>query len=185
MHRLASLPGGWTPDREGVVIVDQTPAPIIFLTAADTDIQTIARAFPQLPGDFPDVRVCNLLNLQQSFSIDDYGDRILAQAQVIVIRLLGGRSYWPYGLEVLGELAEEKPELKLFVLPGDDRPDPTLMDKSTAPLAAVHHLWQYFAQGGVENIRHGLMWLGDYGFGRNYQPPLPQVVPKVGIYRPQ
>jgi cobaltochelatase CobN len=185
MHRLASFPGGWTPDREGVVIVDQTPAPIIFLTAADTDIQTIARAFPQLPGDFPDLRVCNLLNLQQSFSIDDYGDRILGQAQVIVIRLLGGRSYWPYGLEVLGELAEEKPELKLFVLPGDDRPDPTLMDKSTAPLAAVHHLWQYFAQGGVENIRHGLMWLGDYGFSRNYQPPSPQVVPKVGIYRPQ
>lgn len=41
MHRLASLPGGWNPAMEGVIIVEQTPAPIIFLTAADTDIQAI------------------------------------------------------------------------------------------------------------------------------------------------
>jgi cobaltochelatase CobN len=167
---------------EGVVIVDQTAAPIIFLTAADTDIQAIANVFQQLPADFPGLRVCNLLNLQQSFSIDDYGDRILGQAQVIVVRLLGGRSYWPYGLEMLGELAEEKPEIKLFILPGDDRPDLTLMEQSTVPLSAVHHLWQYFAQGGVANIRHGLMWLGNYGFGRDYQWLPPQPVPKVGIY---
>lgn len=184
MHRLASLPGGWTPAMEGVIVVEQTPAPLIFLTAADTDIQAIARVWPRLPRDFPDLRVCNLLNLQQSFSLDDYGDRVLGQAEVIVVRLLGGKSYWPYGLEVLGELAGTKPELKLFVLPGDDRPDPSLMNQSTVPLTAVHSLWQYFAEGGTDNIRHGLMWLGDYGFGRNYQPPAPQMVPKVGIYRP-
>lgn len=184
MHRLASLPGGWTPAKEGVIIVEQTPAPLIFLTAADTDIQAIARVWPRLPGDFPDLRVCNLLNLQQSFSLDDYGDRVLGQAEVIVVRLLGGKSYWPYGLEVLGELTVTKPDLKLFVLPGDDRPDPSLMNQSTVPLTAVHCLWQYFAEGGTDNIRHGLMWLGDYGFGRNYRPPAPQMVPKVGIYRP-
>ena len=184
MHRLASIPGGWTPATEGVIVVEQTPAPLIFLTAADTDIQAIARVWPRLPRDFPSLRVCNLLNLQQSFSLDDYGDRVLGHAEVIVVRLLGGKSYWPYGLEVLGELTTTKPGLKLFVLPGDDRPDPSLMNQSTVPLTAVHSLWEYFAEGGTDNIRHGLMWLGDYGFGHNYQPPAPQMVPKVGIYRP-
>ncbi|WLT37316.1 cobalt chelatase [Synechocystis sp. B12] len=147
MHRLASLPGGWTPAMEGVIIVEQTPAPLIFLTAADTDIQAIARVWPRLPGDFPDLRVCNLLNLQQSFSLDDYGDRVLGQAEVIVVRLLGEKAIEPYGLEVLGELTVTKPDLKLFVLPGDDRPDPSLMNQSTVPLTAVHSLWQYFAEG--------------------------------------
>jgi cobaltochelatase CobN len=88
-------------------------------------------------------------------------------------------------LEVLTELAEAKPTLKLFLLPGDDRPDPNLSSQSSVPLAAVHQLWQYFAQGGVENMRHGLLWLAAYGLGYGYQSPGPQAVPKIGIYHPQ
>lgn len=184
MHRLATLPGGWTPDSDGVVMVEQTPAPIIILTAADTDIQAIASALPHLPGDFPALRVCNLLNLQQAFSLDDYGERVLSQAQVIVLRLLGGRSYWPYGLEVVTELATANPALTLFVLPGDDRPDPELISQSTVPLQVAHQLWQYFAQGGVANVQQGLAWLSDYGLGTSFNPAPVQSVPKVGIYAP-
>ena len=44
MHRIAAMPGGWNPQAEGVIFIEQTPAPIIFLTAADTDIQTLAAA---------------------------------------------------------------------------------------------------------------------------------------------
>ena len=182
MHRLATLPGGWTPDTDGVVMVEQTPAPIIILTAADTDIQAIASALPHLPANFPALRVCNLLNLQQSFSINDYAEQVLSQAQVIVLRLLGGRSYWPYGLEVVKELASQNPDFPLFVLPGYDRPDPELISQSTVPLKAAHQLWQYFAQGGVENIQRGLAWLSDYGLGTSFKPGLVQPVPKVGIY---
>jgi cobaltochelatase CobN len=39
VHRIASTPGGCTSDNEGVVFVEQNSAPIIFLSAADTDIQ--------------------------------------------------------------------------------------------------------------------------------------------------
>lgn len=93
MHRLAATPGGWTPDAEGVIFVDQTPAPIVLITAADTDINAIAQAIPQLPDNFPALRVVNLLQLQQQLSIDTYAETVLEQAQVIVLRLLGGRSY--------------------------------------------------------------------------------------------
>ncbi|PSB67113.1 cobalt chelatase, partial [filamentous cyanobacterium CCP1] len=34
MHRLATIPGGWTPDTEGVIFIQQRPAPLVFLTAA-------------------------------------------------------------------------------------------------------------------------------------------------------
>jgi cobaltochelatase CobN len=31
MHRIAATPGGWNPQTEGVVFIEQTPAPIVFL----------------------------------------------------------------------------------------------------------------------------------------------------------
>lgn len=181
MHRIAATPGGWTPESEGVVFIEQTPAPIAVLTAADTDIQMLAKAVSQLPSDFPEVRVANLLNLQQELSIDTYVDTVLSQAQVIILRLLGGRAYWSYGLEVVKEVAEENGIL-LFSLPGDDRADPTLISHSTVSLSAVNQLWQYFIEGGVENCRHGLQFVADLGCHTNYQPSPAQSVPRVGIY---
>ncbi|MEY2983654.1 MAG: CobN component of cobalt chelatase involved in biosynthesis [Cyanobacteriota bacterium] len=184
MHRLATLPGGWSADTDGVVLVEQTAAPIIFLTAADTDIQAIASALPQLPPHFPAIRVCNLRHLQQAWAIDHYTEQVLSQAKVIVLRLLGGRSYWSYGLEVVKELAAQQPDLSLFVLPGDDRPDPELISQSTVPLNGAHQLWQYFAQGGVSNIQHGLAWVSNYGLGSSFKFDPVQQVAKVGIYVP-
>ena len=42
MHRIASTPGTWNTQQDGVILVEQSQAPIIFLTAADTDIQSLA-----------------------------------------------------------------------------------------------------------------------------------------------
>jgi cobaltochelatase CobN len=181
MHRIAATPGGWNPDTEGVIFVEQTPAPIVFLTAADTDIQTLAAAIKQLPADFPEIRSTNLLNLQQQLSIDTYAEEILQQAEVIVVRLLGGRSYWSYGLEVLQELVENH-KIQLILLPGDDRPDPDLMSHSTVPLTVVNQVWHYLIEGGVKNMTQTLLFLGDVCLGKEYQFSPPISVPKVGIY---
>ena len=181
MHRIAATPGGWNPDTEGVVFIEQTPAPIIILTAADTDIQMLATAVNQLPSDFPEVRVANILNLQQELSIDTYADTVLSHAKVIILRLLGGRAYWSYGLEVVKEIAAEN-DILLFILPGDDRPDPTLISHSTVSLSLVNKLWHYFIEGGIENCRHSLQFVADLGCGKNYQPPQVKSVPRVGIY---
>ncbi|QDZ40074.1 cobaltochelatase subunit CobN [Euhalothece natronophila Z-M001] len=183
MHRIAATPGGWTPDSEGVVFIEQTPASIVVLTAADTDIQMLATAVSQLPSEFPEVRVANILNLQQELSIDTYADTVLSHAKVIILRLLGGRAYWSYGLEVVRETAEENGAF-LLVLPGDDRADPTLTSHSTVSLSAVNQLWQYFNEGGVENCSHALQYIADLGCGTNYQPPAVTSVPRVGIYSP-
>ena len=105
MHRLATMPGGWTPDTDGDIFIDQQPAPVIILTAADTDIQTLARAAAELPPTFPAVRVASLLQLQQQLTIDTYAEDVLSRARVVVVRLLGGVAYWPYGLEVVKQSA--------------------------------------------------------------------------------
>lgn len=90
MHRISTTPGGWNPQMEGVVFLAQSPAPIVFLTAADTEIQTLATASSQLPPDFPELRVANLLHLQQQLTIDTYSEMVLEKAEVILVRLLGG-----------------------------------------------------------------------------------------------
>jgi cobaltochelatase CobN len=61
VHLIASTPGGCTSDNEGVVFVEQNSAPIIFLSAADTDIQNLAHAINHLPTNFPAIRAVNFL----------------------------------------------------------------------------------------------------------------------------
>ncbi|MEQ8960476.1 MAG: cobaltochelatase subunit CobN, partial [Coleofasciculus sp. C2-GNP5-27] len=140
MHRIAATPGGWNPQAEGVIFIEQTPAPIILITAADTDIQTLAASMAHFPPDFPAIRAVNLLQLQQELTIDTYTEQVLNQAEVIIIRLLGGSAYWSYGLEVV-QTTVEQTGANLILLPGDDRPDPNLISHSTISLTAVHQLW--------------------------------------------
>ncbi|MEO1592296.1 MAG: cobaltochelatase subunit CobN, partial [Cyanobacteria bacterium J06632_22] len=185
MHRLKAMPGGWMPGEEGVVFVDQTPAPLVVLTAADTDIQAIYRGLETTdPGSdwTVGIRIANLLNLQQQLAIDTYADTVLSHAQGILLRLLGGRSYWSYGLEVVKQLAADQ-GIKLAVLPGDHQPNLDLMHHSTLPLAQVNCLWRYFAEGGAENLRHGLQHFSDLCLGTDYRPLGPTTIPEVGVYR--
>jgi cobaltochelatase CobN len=181
MHRIAAMPGGWNPQEEGVVYIDQTPAPIVVLTAADTDIQVLARAWEHLPVGFPEVRVVNLLALQQQLTIDTYAEEVLEKAQAIVIRLLGGVSYWPYGLEVVQEVVE-RTGAQLILLPGDDKPDPALFSRSTLPLADVNQSWRYFLEGGVENIKQLLYFVANRCLGRHFHMQSPQAVAQCDLY---
>jgi cobaltochelatase CobN len=149
------------------------------LTAADTDIQLLAASLTHLPPTFPALRVTNLLHLQQNVTIDLYIEEVLQQAQGIVLRLLGGRGYWSYGLESVKQCVERS-GAKLLVLPGDDRPDPDLISHSTVSLAKVDRVWRYFTEGGVANITHALEFVANVCLGTNYQPPLPQAIPRIG-----
>ena len=181
MHKIAATPGGWNPYDEGVIFIEQNRAPIVVLTSADTEIQTIATALRKLPDDFPDVRVANLLNLQQQLTIDTYVDTVLSQAKIIVLRLLGGIAYWSYGLERIKEVAQLN-NTALFVLPGDDRPDPDLIAHSTINLSTVNYLWRYFIEGGVANYTNALQYISDRCLQTNYNPAPPQIIPRLGIY---
>ncbi|MFN6464398.1 MAG: cobaltochelatase subunit CobN [Nostoc sp. DedVER02] len=180
MHRISSTSGGWNQS-EGLIFLEQTPAPFVLITAADTDIQTLAVAVPKLPAHFPALRVANLLQLQQQLSIDTYGEQVLELAQVIILRLLGGRSYWSYGLEVVQEIVQRNGR-NLIVMPGDDAFDPDLISQSTVPVGIANQVWQYFSEGGVENFVNALQFISDNCLLTAYNPPLPRPIPRVGLY---
>ena len=181
MHRLAATTAGRESEHKGVIVVEQSAAPIVLLTAADTDIAVLAQSLPRLPDDFCDVRSVSLLQLQQQLTIDTYAEEVLSHARLIVVRLLGGRAYWSYGLEVVKETAAASGAM-LVVIPGDDRPDIALMSHSTAPLNVVNQLWQYFNEGGVTNLCNGLLYGSNVALATGYRVNPPQQVPKVGIY---
>ncbi|MBW4470876.1 MAG: cobaltochelatase subunit CobN [Stenomitos rutilans HA7619-LM2] len=183
MHRLATLPGGWNPSADGVIFVEQQPAPIVVLTAADTDIQTLAVAVAQLPADFPSLRVVNLLQLQQQLTIDTYAEDVLSAARVIIVRLIGGQAYWSYGLDVVEQTARQTGAALMFI-PGDERPDPTLTSHSTVPLAIVNRVWQYFIEAGSENYQNLLKFVAVEFLQVAIDYELPRSVSRVGLYRP-
>jgi cobaltochelatase CobN len=182
MHRILTL-GDISLESAGsdVAFVQQTVAPVVILTAADSDITLLAQAYTELAAELPPLRLAHLLQLQAAAVIDDYGDRVLAHADVVVLRLLGGRGYWSYGLEVAQQLVSDR-GAQLVVLPGDDRPDLELMSVSTWPLARVNRLWQYFREGGLPNIRSALQFVAHHGFGIGAEPPAPQIIPRCGTY---
>lgn len=181
MHRFAIAAGTENLPAEGIIFINQTPAPLIFLTAADTDIQTLATVIPHLPESLRNLRAVNILQLQQQLSIDHYAESVLAQARIIILRLLGGRSYWSYGLEVVKETVQTT-GAALIVIPGDDHPDPDLISHSTVSLPIVNQIWRYFAEGGKDNFLNALKFVADVCDRESYHPPHPQPIPQFGLY---
>ncbi|MGD1912105.1 MAG: cobaltochelatase subunit CobN [Rivularia sp. (in: cyanobacteria)] len=181
MHRISANNFECNLQSEELIFLEQTTAKIVFLTSADTDIQTIAAAVSKLPPNFDEIRVANLLKLQHQISIDNYAEQVLEFAQVIILRLLGGRSYWSYGLEVVREIVQRN-RTNLIVIPGDDALDLNLISHSTLPLAAVNQISRYFSQGGVDNFVNAFKFITDNCFSTLFNPPPPQQVAKFGLY---
>ena len=120
MHLLLSA-GPPEDDPDAAVDLGQTPAPLLFLSAADTDLALFAGAQRRLTdtdADWPALRAANLMALAHNLSVDTYIDRMGDAARVIVVRLLGGRGYWSYGVDQFSALANETGAAIAF-LPGD------------------------------------------------------------------
>ena len=184
MHLLAAQPGT-IEDGSEAVDLGQTPGDIVFLTAADTEIACLAQAqVRRLAEDAnaPSLRLAGLLHLGHNLSVDLYVEKIARHAKIVIARLLGGRAYWPYGVEQLAE-ACRKHGIVLALLPGDDQPDAELAGMSNLPAEALHRLWQYCVQGGVGNatelLRHAATLIG-----RDAEWAEPAPLLRAGIYWP-
>ena len=117
MHLLATTSGvvDGTPE---AIDLKQTPADVVLLTAADSELASLARACEHLA--VPSLRLANLLPLQHNLSVDLYIEKTLSAAKLVVLRLLGGAAYWTYGLEQVEAVARER-GIALAVLPGIDK----------------------------------------------------------------
>jgi cobaltochelatase CobN len=181
MHLLAARPGT-IADGMSAIDLQQTPGEIILLSAADTELACLAEAHRLQAPNAPSLRLANLLFLGHNMSVDLYLENTVSQARLVIVRLLGGERYWPYGVEQLSALARER-GIALALLPGDDKPDPELARRSTLPEEALDRLWRYLVEGGAENAGQMLEYAaGLIGYGREWREPKPLL--KAGLYWP-
>ncbi|MCO7736950.1 cobaltochelatase subunit CobN [Brucella intermedia] len=148
MHLLLAQKGTISDGNEAVDL-GQTPGEILFLSAADTELASLAQAH-RLAPDLPSLRLANFLTLTHPMSVDAYVERTARYASLIVVRIIGGETYWPYGLEALHACAVNH-GIKIAVLPGDDKPDHGLDRFSTISAQDRNELWQYLIEGGAAN----------------------------------
>ncbi len=181
MHLLAATPGGVTDGSEAIDL-GQTPADMVVLSAADTELSGIARAFAGMEDGFPTLRLANLMHLAHNMSVDLYVEDVVREAKLVVVRLLGGVGYWPYGIEQVAEACREE-GIKLAVVPGDDAPDDELARLSTLPREACHRLWQYCVHGGPDNAAGFLRYCASL-LGRDADWAEPAPLLRAGVYWP-
>ncbi|KMY85896.1 CobN component of cobalt chelatase involved in B12 biosynthesis [Candidatus Paraburkholderia calva] len=184
MHLLRTTPGGFVDDTQGVVRINQTRAPIVVMSSADTTLALLASIVPRLEPGFPEVRLVNLAYLRQPASVDFYIDDVLRHARAVVVDHLGGESYWPYGIERVVALARREKQM-LAMFSGDLSNDPNLIGKSTVDGAFCRELSRYLREGGARNAESFLRAIAcrALGFGHEPQPPSP--LPTVAIYYPE
>ena len=102
---------------------------------------------------------------------------LAARADLVVLRLLGGRQAWPEGVTAL--TAAGKP---LVALGGEAAPDAELMALSTVPAGVATEALGYLREGGPENLRELARFLSDTVFltGEGFDPPRP--MPAHGLH---
>ena len=158
-------------------------AGFLFLTHADTDILLLDQIAATLPADFPPIRAYNIARLGDEADLLSFLDRTAPEAEIVIVRLHGGRASFAAGLERLRALAEVHDSFLLCV-PGTDELDPELTALSNAGVPTLHELFAYLQLGGPHNYEHALRFLSDHllttGFG--YDAPAP--APRFGIYHP-
>src|SRR5215831_20326181 len=183
MHLLATAPGT-IADGSAAVDLAHSPGDIVLLSSADTEIALIAaaqmRRRMQDPAA-PRLRLAPIQRLGHNFSVDLYMETV-AEARLVIARLLGGSAYWPYGVERLVETCRSH-RIPLALLPGDDKPDEELAEASTLPPDAIRRLWGYMIEGGPANADNLLRYAGSLiGHQAAWAEPAPLL--RAGYYWP-
>ncbi|WP_069301386.1 cobaltochelatase subunit CobN [Neptunicoccus sediminis] len=179
MHLLNAQPG--TIDDNEPVDLGQTPADVVFISAADTELAGLSEARAEL-ADAPTLRLANLTHLQHPMSVDLHIENCATKSRLVIARCLGGTGYWKYGLEQYAiHLGQQG--IPFAALPGDDKPDEDLWRLSTVPREDWENLWAYMVEGGPENNANFLSYANAMVQGSEKPAPAKPLL-RAGIYWP-
>ncbi|MFZ3580581.1 cobaltochelatase subunit CobN [Loktanella sp. DJP18] len=148
MHLLAASANA-IPDGTEPVDPGQTPADVVVISAADTELAALSEARAAM-SDAPSLRLLNLMHLQHPVSVDMHLDACATRSRLVIARVLGGIGYWNYGVTQYAARLREA-GVRVAFLPGDDRDDPDLRGLSTVTDADYDALWSYLVEGGPQN----------------------------------
>ncbi|MEO1544006.1 MAG: cobaltochelatase subunit CobN, partial [Pseudomonadota bacterium] len=181
MHLLASEVT--TLDEvETAIDLEQTPADVVVLSFADSDLAALAAAWSANAEELSSLRLASLKMLRHPMSVDMYIDRVIRGAKAVVVRCLGGVEYWSYGLEQIAKAARAR-GIVFAALPGDYRDDPRLVEMSTVDAYDLEKLDGLMRAGGQANALRSLRFVEHLlGHGGGYEAP--EAVPSVVCFRP-
>ena len=162
------------------VDLEQSPAPVVFLSFTDSDLAAFAAAHAR--GEHPGLRLAPLAQLKHPYSVDLYIEKVCAHARFVLVRLLGGMDYWRYGVDELA-LAARREGFHLALVPGDYQEDPRLDAASTLPREELRLLWGYFQEGGPDNMSACLDFIAAR-LGEPRTAPAPRRIETFGLYSP-
>jgi cobaltochelatase CobN len=157
MHLLLAQKGA-IADNDEAIDLGQSTGDILFLSSADTEISSLANAQNKHVENeggknkaVPSLRLANLMTLSHPMSIDVYAEKMIASSKLIVLRVLGGKPYWSYGIEKFFSIARAH-NVPIAILPGDDKPDASLAPYNSVGEADQLALWHYLIEGGEQNM---------------------------------
>ena len=180
MHLLAAK-SGTIDDGLEPFDLSQTPADLLFISSADSELTAISEAITETNHQ-TSVRLASLNHLQHPMSVDLHLEKTVSKCKLVIIRVLGGLGYWQYGVEQYSSVLREN-NIPIAFLPGDDKPDPELRGLSTLNDTDYDQLWGYLVEGGLENTGNFLKYTNSILKG-NMHPPSPKPVLKAGVYWP-
>ena len=161
----------------------QSPADLVVLSFSDSDLGAFAAGWHRAQGKLPTCRLANLVALKHPLSVDVYAEQTLEGAKGVLVRLIGGESYWPYGLATLQDLARRK-GIALAILPADGREDSRLDELSTLPVSTLRRLQALCDAGGAVAAQAALAQLA-LAAGLYAGPVLGlKSMPEYGFYDP-
>lgn len=162
----------------------QDPADLVVLSYSDSDLGAFQAGWHRAAGDLPSCRLANIVALRHPVSVDTYVENTLHAAKGILVRLIGGESYWSYGLMQLQDLARRN-NIALAVLPADGREDPALDALSTLPVSTLRRLQALCDTGGAVAAQAALAQLA-LAAGLYAKPVIgKKSVPDYGFYTPE
>ncbi|MFK5997841.1 MAG: cobaltochelatase subunit CobN, partial [Rhodobacterales bacterium] len=180
MHLLAATPGS-IDDGSEPFDLGQTPADIVFISAADTELAGLSEAHSTLDNT-GSLRLASMMHLQHPMSVDLHIENCAAKSKLVIARVLGGTGYWKYGLEQyaarLGVAG-----IPFVALPGDDKPDQELWDLSTVTRKNWETLWAYMVEGGPQNAENFLRFAQAMLDGSD-KPEAAKPLLRAGVYWP-
>ncbi|MFF8640653.1 cobaltochelatase subunit CobN [Streptomyces sp. NPDC015345] len=133
---------------------------LLLLSTSDTDLLSARAAGGPVDYRFANPSRLDLTELPS----------LLAGADLVVVRLLGGVRAWQDGLDQL--IASGLP---VVVLTGEQAPDAQLMASSTVPVGIAAEAHAYLAHGGPANLEQLARFLSDTVLltGHGFDPPAP------------
>ena len=100
---------------------------------------------------------------------------------IVVVRLLGGRTLWTEPFAVLQQACRDR-GIPLVAAGGEDRPDAAMVAASSVPAGVADEAHRYLSAGGPANLGNLVRFLSDTlrMTGLGFDPPA--AVPEVGVW---